>query len=135
MKPTISKNNDYFVEKHRYYELKHFCLQYPEWKKALDSLDSSLKSPSLSTLPDRNATPSNPTEKIAYARAYYSERIAMVEESVREADADLYGYLLQTVTEGMSYDSLKAHDTMPVGRAEYYARLRKLYWLIHLRRQ
>ena len=24
---------EYALSKHRYYELKHFCLQYPEWKK------------------------------------------------------------------------------------------------------
>lgn len=23
---------EYKLSKHRYYELKHFCLQYPEWK-------------------------------------------------------------------------------------------------------
>ena len=24
---------EYSLSKHRYYELKHFCLQYPEWKE------------------------------------------------------------------------------------------------------
>ena len=24
---------EYELSKHRFYELKHFCLQYPEWKK------------------------------------------------------------------------------------------------------
>ena len=24
---------EYTLSKHRFYELKHFCLQYPEWKK------------------------------------------------------------------------------------------------------
>lgn len=33
---------EYALSKHRFYELKHFCLQYPEWKKLylqLDGLD------------------------------------------------------------------------------------------------
>ena len=30
-RPELSKKNKYYISKHRYYELKHFCLQYPEW--------------------------------------------------------------------------------------------------------
>ena len=33
VKPELSKRNPYKLDKHRYYELKHFCLQYPDWKK------------------------------------------------------------------------------------------------------
>lgn len=32
-KPELSKKNPYHLSRHRYYELKHFCFQYPEWKK------------------------------------------------------------------------------------------------------
>lgn len=39
IRPEISKKNRYWIDKHRYYELKHFCLQYPTWKKAHSSLD------------------------------------------------------------------------------------------------
>lgn len=34
MRPELSQKNPYWIGKHRYYELKHFCLQYPIWKKA-----------------------------------------------------------------------------------------------------
>lgn len=30
---------EYTLSKHRFYELKHFCLQYPEWKKLYSELD------------------------------------------------------------------------------------------------
>lgn len=30
---------EYALSKHRFYELKHFCLQYPEWKRLYFSLD------------------------------------------------------------------------------------------------
>lgn len=33
IRAELSKNNKYWISKHRYYELKHFCLQYPEWQK------------------------------------------------------------------------------------------------------
>lgn len=35
----LSVKNPCHIPKHRYYELKHFCLQYPDWKKALVLLD------------------------------------------------------------------------------------------------
>lgn len=35
----MAKKNEYVLSKHRYYELKHFCLQYPEWKKLYSQLD------------------------------------------------------------------------------------------------
>ena len=34
IRPELSEKNPYWIEKHRYYELKHFCLQYPIWRKA-----------------------------------------------------------------------------------------------------
>lgn len=34
IRPELSEKNKYWLEKHRYYELKHFCLQYPLWKQA-----------------------------------------------------------------------------------------------------
>lgn len=43
IRPEISKKKNYWIEKHRYYELKHFCLQYPIWKKACSSLDGLAK--------------------------------------------------------------------------------------------
>ena len=29
LRAELSEKNPYWIEKHRYYELKHFCLQYP----------------------------------------------------------------------------------------------------------
>lgn len=49
---TLSKKNPYHISKHRYYELKHFCLQYHEWTddanktliyEALDNVDDWAK--------------------------------------------------------------------------------------------
>ena len=39
IRPVLSEKNKYYIDKHRYYELKHFCLQYDDWKKAYSILD------------------------------------------------------------------------------------------------
>lgn len=33
----LSKKNPYHIPRYRYYELKYFCRQYDDWKKAPDS--------------------------------------------------------------------------------------------------
>ena len=38
VRPELSKKNRYWISKARYYELKHFCLQYPGWRKAYSEL-------------------------------------------------------------------------------------------------
>ena len=43
IRPELSEKNPYWIERHRYYELKHFCLQYPIWKKASAPLWDSSK--------------------------------------------------------------------------------------------
>lgn len=46
IRPELSEKNPYWIEKHRYYELKHFCLQYPIWRKAYSSLSGISGKPS-----------------------------------------------------------------------------------------
>ena len=41
LRPELSPKNKYHIDKHRYYELKHFCLQYPEWKKSYSAFDDT----------------------------------------------------------------------------------------------
>ena len=48
IRPETSKKNKYWIPRHRYHELKHFCLQYPLWKKAyLELQTEGIKSSSL----------------------------------------------------------------------------------------
>lgn len=38
-KPELSRKNPYCLPKYRYLELKNFCFQYTDWKRALARLD------------------------------------------------------------------------------------------------
>lgn len=31
IRPEIDRRNEWYISRHRYYELKHFCLQWHEW--------------------------------------------------------------------------------------------------------
>lgn len=102
----LSKKNPYYISKHRYYELKHFCRQYDEWKRALVRIDGWKAFPE-STGAIVNATPSNPTEQMAMARAFYSSRVDLLEHCLGELEPAIAPYILRGVTEGHSYEALR----------------------------
>lgn len=71
IRPELSKKNKYWIPRHRYYELKHFCLQYPEWKEQYTNL-SSVTTPKLTDKVFRNiGHHSDPTERCAERKIFY----------------------------------------------------------------
>lgn len=131
IRPEISQKNKYWINKHRHYELKHFCLQYPMWKRTYAALlDLSIVSSSLTGMPSGDSI-SDTTTKSAIRRTYYADKIKLVEETAKESDPYLYEYILKAVTEGLSYTYLKTVLEMPCGRDMFYDRYRKFFWLLN----
>lgn len=130
IRPEVSVKNKYWIDKHRHYELKHFCLQYPTWKKAYTDLcNVGISLSSTEKMPSGNL-PGDPTAKRAIAKAQLVERIEMVEKIAKEADDYLWQYILKAVTENLSYTHLKAKFDIPCGKDMYYDRYRKFFWLL-----
>lgn len=128
LKPELSIKNQYWISKERYYELKHFCLQYPTWKKAYNALDGFSKRPQdLAVFKVRYGI-SDPTGNCAVSKSYFKERMFMVEEAANEADKELATYILRAVTEGLSYENLQTMLIVPCSRETYYDRYRKFFW-------
>lgn len=130
LRAELSEKNKYWIDKHRYYELKHLCLQYPIWKSAYVAFDNP--SISLSTIehaPTSNL-PGDPTAKRAMMKAYYSEKMRLIEDAAKEADRYLHEYILKAVTEGLSYTYLKSKLDIPCGRDMYYDRYRRFFWVL-----
>ena len=71
IRPEISQKNPYWIPKHRYYELKHFVMQYPAWIAARKGLDF-LHTPTYCVRVKKDAE--DPTMTGAELRAYYSWR-------------------------------------------------------------
>lgn len=135
VRPEISVKNKYWIDKHRYYELKHFCLQYPIWKKARSALDGFNKIPANTVPISKTNIISSPTEKCAEARLFYSNRIDMIEKIAQETDDKLSVYILRAVTEGISYDYLRAVLNIPCCKDVYYDLYRRFFWLLSMERQ
>lgn len=133
IRPQISKNSDYYISRHRYYELKHFCLQYPIWKMAYEALDGLAARPAdLDAI--RKSGVSDPTHKCAESREFFAKRMDMLRDAARETDKTIGEYLLHGVTESLTYDILEARFGVPCCRAEYYRLYRKFFWILDKKR-
>lgn len=129
MKPELSLKNPFWIERHRYFELKHFCLQYPIWKKLAAEFDGRVP-PSQPVLDRvRNHIIHDPTAEAAEARLYFLDRIELLDKAAaklgKNGDRVLYG-----VTQGLSYDVMHARDPMDITRDEYYYLYRKFFWIL-----
>lgn len=75
----LSKKNPYHIPRYRYYELKYFCRQYDDWKKALTLIDGWQTSPNDISGIIKGCPPVSQTERIALSRVFYSSCIDIVD--------------------------------------------------------
>ena len=130
LKNEISKKNPYWISKHRYLQLVHYCLQYNEWKDQLNSF-SALSAVSLDGMPRGNGT-SRSLEDTALRMASLEAKIKRVERAANEADPILAPYLLKAVTRtGINYDYLRQVMRIPCGRRQYYNLRRRFFWILN----
>ena len=135
IRPELSTKSKYWIEKHRYYELKHFCLQYPIWKQACAALDSlSRQTIDLASISKTNVI-GDPVGRCVEARAYYIEKTGMIERVAKDTDESLSSYILKGVTEGVPYDYLKINMGIPCCKDVYYDLYRRFFWLLNKERQ
>lgn len=135
LKPETSKKNPYYVSKHRMYELIHFCLQYPEWKKTCNGIDELyFKSPNLDKIKTITNEPSDPTAELAMKRMRCYENMKLVEDIAYKADEVLANYILLAVTEDLRYETIKSRLNIPCGRDMFYDRRRRFFWLLDKKR-
>lgn len=89
-KPELSKKSPFYITKYRYYELKNFCLQYPDWKKALEQVNGWESSSHEVSGIIRGSLPESSTERQAMIRAY-NQLIYLIETRCSGAMTTPYG--------------------------------------------
>lgn len=119
--PSLSKTNKYYISKHRYYELKHFCLQYPEWKYQIATLSGLMRNANLIE---------DPTGETATKLADLKSNILLIRKIAMDSDESLANYIFKAVTEERTYENLKTFFDIPCSRDMYYDRYRRFFWLL-----
>lgn len=135
VRPELSTKNKYRVEKHRFYELKHFCLQYPIWKKKYAEIKVASSKPIDEITSSGRSGYSDPTGNQAADIAMYGDRIKLIESIAMVADPGLCDYILKGVTEDLSYTCLRTRHNIPCSRNTYYDRYRRFFWLLDVKKK
>lgn len=129
MRAKLSKRNKWWIPKHRYYELKHFCLQYPEYKREANDIFVMDKTGCI-----RSTEWSDPTGNTVCRSEAARRKMQLIEECSRMASEELSGYILRAVTEGLSYVTLEMMHNIPCGRDMFYDRVRKFFFILSVRK-
>ena len=127
IRAELSKKNKWWIPKHRYYELKHFCMQYPDWKKERSALSLYGKTNHVLTA---DSTYGRPTETLTERMTYFSSRIDMVDRAAELTDECIGNYILEAAIRGISYDVLYMRRPIPCCREIYYELYRKFFYIL-----
>lgn len=130
VRSKLSKNNKYYIPEHRFLELKHFCLQYPKWMEALNSMVIFGCTEYDKQRLSKTNNVFDPTMREVLIRQFYRDRIAMIEKAAGLSDTLLSRWVLIGVTEGRSYDNMKMMMDIPCDRNTYYDRYRKFFYIL-----
>lgn len=117
---------DYGISKNRYAELKAFCLQYGEKKS---KINRGVGAMNYDGMPKSNYK-ENPLETKAIRNVTYQKDCEMIEQAAIAASADIYPYIIKSVTNDLSYRFIEYDEKLgriPVGKTEFYA-MRRLFY-------
>lgn len=131
LKPELSSKNRYWIPKHRYYELKHYCLQYPHWQELYAKLEFKMEAIRSGI---QKSEPGRPVEKLALIKAECAKAIELVEKCCQDASHDFWPYLLKAVTKGVPFVQLRTEYDIPCSQDTYYTVYRKFFYILSQRR-
>lgn len=121
----------YGINKHRFLELKHHCLQYPEWRRELAGITDTVRSIEYGKEGKGSPSQGSATERLAIRRAELEDRCKVIEQTAIEADSEIYQWILEGVTtDYATYRYLRDAKHIPCGKDMYYDRRRKFFWLL-----
>lgn len=130
---TISKKNQYYIEKERYLELKYFCKQYKSWIRNRAELYYSMNTASIIKQKDINNISDTTTFKVVNLENL-TEYIKIIEDTVYETDPIIGTYILKGIIDDVGYDCINAYNKIPCGRNKYYELYRRFFWILSSKR-
>ena len=128
IRPETSKKNEYYISKHRQYELKHFVMQYPEWEERIKELDGLVKVPRTDVDKVDLGSISDKTGDTAVLRELYSRNIDMILKAAEETHP-MYGLIIaKNVICERTYRDWS--EGQMISRDEYYRLYRKFFYIL-----
>lgn len=129
IRTSIALTNPWYISKHRYLELKHFCFQYPEWRKERLEIESRIVG-GFSGERIVGGDRSSLVERQQEQANQYEIKMSLVEKAAVEAGDDLWPWLLKGVTKECGYEYLHMTEGIPCCKDVYYRMYRKFFWVL-----
>lgn len=129
VRAELSKKNEYYIPKHRYYELRHFCRQYVNWKLVYKSYTSG-RSKSYIQEGRQLSIFDDPVADAASIRERAKRNVEIIEQSAHKTDPVIGEFVLLAAVEGLSYEQVNARITVPCGKNLFYQYYRKFFWIL-----
>ena len=82
----------------------------------------------------RGNTCADPTAHRAEIAAKLSNDVELIEKTAKEVDDSIATYLLKNVTQEWTWDAMKLHDNIPIGRRQFYAARKRFFFLLALKK-
>ncbi len=124
----LKLSKEYSISRHRYRELKEFCLQYEEKKSELNQIyTSSSISPEVAVM---GGIPGKPTEQKAMRALQLTKEIELIDNCIKEAcgeEVGLIKFLRKSVLSDYKFYEL---GDLPCGRNQFYLYRRKFFFLL-----
>lgn len=110
---------EYELSKHRFYELKHFCLQYPEWEFSYNLLDGFSK--------EASQNEGDTTSRDGIRRADLQYKMTLVQETCSDICEDyrdeVFRYVILGIRPNLSSD-----------QQDFWYYYRKFFWELSRRK-
>lgn len=129
------KLEKYGITSKRYKELCGFCEQYPDWKMFLANNQDTVKSKEIDGMPFSNTgVTSDQTSDLAIKRAVIQEKVDLVEKTAKEADSDLWKYIIKSVCYEQPFWYIRDIMKAPISHNSFYAKRRYFFYLLDKRK-
>lgn len=123
------EGDDKVQTSYRLEELKNFALQYNEWKTLVRRIDSGQRfRPDPMIFAKSGGETPDPTANAAVAKAFYEQRMQMIERCCNKASRDWSTFIFRSVTEDLSYaDLLERSGMLPFNADDFYLMRRRFF--------
>ena len=128
IRPDLSEKNPYRISRHRYYELKHFVMQYPDWDRELVAIDSMVRASADSE--GKINTISDPVGRAVENRATYIRNKDLCKKVADDTDPILGREILAAVILEEGYETVKTRHEIPCCKDVWYQLYHKFFWLL-----
>lgn len=130
IRTEVSYKSPYYISKDRYLELKHFCLQYRQFKHDITVECEKMPQNRVFDIYRSRTQMSDKTAVKAVKLAILEHNTDIIDLCSQEAGGDIAQWIFSAVTEGKSYAVLNP----PCSKQYFYLRYRAFFWLLDKRR-